>query len=211
MTRIPVLAIAAATAAAMALPGCGLFGGSREQPPQQPKQTSYRRPWSDDDVVKPDWIANPTRSGSVVAAWGSAPHDAQAGRGAMRDKALASARRELANMIKVRVQSVMKDYLAESGGTSGAAVTSYSESVGRTIADESLAASAQQDEWIHPKTGELFVWAVVDRRFAERMASEVAQSAASDPAANAHVRAKLESDKGFAELDRLLDKSFKGP
>jgi len=197
-----IVPIAAATAAAMVFTGCA----ERSNPATSPSKPApgYRRAWSDDDVVKPDWISNPTRNGTVIAAWGSAPQDPFGGRSAMRDKALDSARRELARMVMVRVKSVLNDYLADSG----ASVTSYTESVSRTIAVESVRASYQQADWEHPKTGELFVWAVVNPGFAGKLAQSVAQTAASDPTADAHARAKLESDKGFAELDRLLDTSF---
>lgn len=191
--------IAAASAAAMTFAGCA-GNDARDQQ----SAATYRRPWSDDDVSKPAWIADPTRGGTIIAAWGSTPGDAVAGRGAMRDRALDSARRELARMVMVRVQAVLKDYVAESG--SGA--TAFTESVSRSVAVQSIRASYQRDEWIHPKTGELFIWAVADPSFGERLASTVGETAAQDPALDAHTRAKLGSDQGFAELDRLLDRTF---
>lgn len=194
-----LIVIAAATAAAMAFAGCS-GDGAREPQAGSP----YRRPWSDDDVAKPGWIADPTRGGSVIAAWGSTPADAVAGRGAMRDRALDSARRELARMVMVRVQAVLKDYVA----ASGAGVTSFAESVSRSVAVQSVRASYQRDEWVHPKTGELFIWAMADPSFGERLARTVGEAAAQDPALDAHARAKLAADQGFAELDRLLDRGF---
>lgn len=199
-----IATIAAASAAAMVFGGCSdaPATGQREQAP------GYRRAWSDDDVVKPDWLANPTRGGTVIAAWGSTPHDPFGGRGIMRDKALDSARRELARMVMVKVQSVLNDYLAESGGSGGAGLTTYTESISRSIAVQSIRASYQRDEWIHPKTGELFIWAVADPSFAKQLAQNVGSTASDNPSADAHTRARLESDQGFAELDRLLDRSF---
>ncbi|MBN8527080.1 MAG: hypothetical protein J0M02_17230 [Planctomycetes bacterium] len=195
-----IAAIAAAAAAAMAFAGCSDADAGRQAP------APHRRPWSDDDVQKPAWIADPTRDGTIIAAWGSTPSDAVAGRGAMRDRALDSARRELARMVMVKVEAVLKDYVAESG----AGVTSFAESVSRTVAVQSVKASYQRDEWIHPKTGELFIWAVADPSFGERLARTVGETAARDPALDAHARAKLGADQGFAELDRLLDRSFSG-
>lgn len=199
-----IATIAAASAAAM------VFGGCSDAPATGPREQApgYRRAWSDDDVVKPDWLANPTRDGTVIAAWGSTPHDPFGGRGIMRDKALDSARRELARMVMVKVQSVLKDYLGESGGSNGTAVTTYTESVSRSIAVQSVRASYQRDEWIHPKTGELFIWAVADPAFAKQLAQAVGNAANDSPAADAHTRAKLGSDQGFAELDHLLGMTF---
>lgn len=168
----------------------------------------YRRPWSDDDVAKPAWIANPTRDGTVIAAWGSTSPDPQATRSTLRDRALDAARRELARMVMVKVQAVLKDYVA----VSDAGTVSFTQSVSQTIAMQSVRASYQRDEWTHPKTGELFIWAVADAAFAERLAQHVAGAAraeaSDDPRLDAQLRAKTESDKGFAELDRLLDRTF---
>lgn len=195
---IPVIVtIAAASAAAMVFVACA--------PAVQP-ESGYRKPWSDNNVVKPAWIADPTRGGTVIAAWGSAPQDTTAGYGAMRDRALDSARRELARMVMVRVQSVLKDYMAESA--SSGTFTTYTESVSRSIAVQSIRSSYQREEWSHPKTGELFIWAVADPAFATQLAKSVGETASGDPAADAHARAKLGADKGFAELDKMLDKSF---
>lgn len=199
------MTITAAIAAVMVFYGCGDSAAR----PAPVVQTGYHRPWSDDDVAKPDWIANPTRNGTVVAAWGSSPHDPLVGRAELRDRALNSARRELARMVMVRVQSVLKDYLAESGGGAVGETVSYTESVSKTIAIESVKSSYQQDEWVHPKTGELFIWAVVNPAYAGKLAQAVAQAASQDPEADAHARAKLESDQGFAELDRLLKATAK--
>lgn len=197
-----IVPIAAATAAAMVFASCADRSTATETAHSQ--APGYRRAWSDDDVVKPDWLANPTRDGTVIAAWGSTPDDPFGGRGAMRDKALDQARRELARMVMVRVESALRDYLSESNG----GMTAYTESVSRTIAIQSIRASYQQAEWVHPKTGELFIWAVANPAFAAKLAQSVADTAATDPAADAHTRAKLESDKGFAELDRTLEAAF---
>lgn len=194
-----IATIAAASAAAMVFVAC-----SSEAERAQP--TGYRKPWSDSDVVKPAWVADPTKGGTMIAAWGSTPQDTTAGYGAMRDRALDSARRELARMVMVRVQSVLKDYMAESA--SSGTFTTYAESVSRSIAVQSIRSSYQRDEWSHPKTGELFIWAVADPAFASQLAKTVGETAGSDPAADAHARAKLGADKGFAELDKMLDTSF---
>lgn len=206
-TTIPRIAaiatIAAATAAAMVFAGCG-----SEPRPRDEAQTPYRRSWSDEDVPKPDWLKDATRGGRHLAAWGSTAHDPWVDTGIMRDRAVDSARRELARMMAVKVQAVMQEYVGESG----ASATTFSQSVGRSIAIQSIRGSVQRDEWIHPKTREMFVWVVVDAQFGSRLAENVAaearQAAAGDPEVAAHLRAKAESDKGFAELDRLLDRSF---
>lgn len=202
--RQTAVTIAAASAAAMVFVGCA----DRTNPAaayQQP--ASYRRAWSDDDVAKPDWIANPTRNGTVIAAWGSAPHDPFVGRGELRNRALSQARHELGRMVMVRVQSALMEYIGESRSGDVASVTAFSESVSRTIAVQSIRSSYQQAEWIHPKIGELFIWAIIDPKFSRSLATAVAETADQGGDSAALLRAKLESDKGFTELDRLLERS----
>jgi hypothetical protein len=207
-TIATIVTIAAAPAAAMVFAGC--FGkGEQPRPATQP--TAYRRAWSDDDVVKPEWLKDATLGGRHVGAYGSTAHDPYVDTATMRDRAVDSARRELSRMVEVKVQSVLMDYVGESQGS----VTTFTQSVGRSIASQSISGSVQRDEWRHPKTRELFVWVVVDPAYSAKLAQNVAgaarEAAAKDPALSAHLRAKAESDKGFAELDRLLDKSFQGP
>lgn len=209
MTARPIatiVTIAAAFAAAMVFAGCGLF---RSDAKSETQQTSYRRSWSDEDVSKPDWISDATRGGTKLAAWGSTAHDPYVDSGTMRDRAADSARRELARMVAVKIQAVMQDYVGESDAGS----TRFSQSVGRSIAIQSIRGSVQRAEWIHPKTREMFVWMVVDPAYSDSLAQNVAgaarEAAAADPKVGAHLRAKLESDKGFEELDRLLDKPVK--
>ncbi len=58
----------------------------------------------------------------------------------------------------------------------------------------------------------MFVRMVVDPGFVARPARLIAgaarEAAAQDPVISAHLRAKADSDRGFQELDRLLDQSF---
>lgn len=206
-----MIAIAVAGATAMAISACSMLGmgGREEQKPEQ-SRPQHRRSWSDDDVQKPAWIKDPTQGGKFIAAWGSASHDPYVDTAELRDRAMNSARKELARMVAVKVQAVMQEYV----GASSADTASFSQNIGRSIAIQSVRGSVQRDEWIHPKTREMFVWVVVDPKFTEQLAQHVnnaAQEAASkDPALAAHLRAKAESDKGFAELDSLLEKSFAG-
>jgi len=206
-TISPIVTIAAASAAAMVFAGCTWFGDDARPAPAKP---AYRRAWSDEDVVKPAWIKDATSGGKHLAAWGSTEHDPMVDSGTLRDRAVDSARRELSRMVEVKVQSVMMDYVGESQGS----VTTFSQSVGRSVANQSISGSVQRDEWRHPKTRELFVWVMVDPAYSQKLAQNVAgaarEAAAADPKVSAHLRAKAESDKGFAELDQMLDKSFKG-
>lgn len=178
------------------------LGCSRTEPPPGPTH-GWRKPWQSDKPL-PAWVADPTEGGSRIAAYGTAEYRSSENRGQQRDRAMAAARDELARMLRLRISNAVRDYLADSGG----GTTAFSESVSRQVADGSIAGTYQRDEWENEKTSELFVWVVVDAAVAAKLARSVveaaAQSAPGDPTA-ANLRAKAEADKGFAELDRLLD------
>jgi hypothetical protein len=171
-------------------------------PPADPN--AWRRPWSDEDVKKPEWIADATRGGKVLGAYGTAQHDPYVSRATLRDRAMLSARSELASIVRSRVQTVFKAWLAEDQGAS----KTFAESTSRSIADQSIEGAAQRDEWVHPKTSELFIWVVVDPSYTRNLAKTMAEAASAastgNPTLDAHLRAKAGSDAGFAELDRLL-------
>lgn len=197
---------AAAFAAALVLSGCG------ERPvaaQPTPAADAYHLPWTDYDVAKPPWIADPTEGGRRLAAWGSAVRDPNASQSDLRDRAVATARHELARMVAVKIQAVIQDYV----GASDAGTTTFTSDVGRTIAVQSVRGSAQRDSWVHPKTGELFVWVVVDPGYQRQLANAVAKAAeqatGGDPALQAHLQAKTQADAGFAELDRLLGQEMR--
>ncbi|MCS6970997.1 MAG: hypothetical protein RMM29_00510 [Planctomycetota bacterium] len=112
-------------------------------------------------------------------------------------------------MLRVRIRTAVQDYLADSGNAGG--VVKYSDAISRQLAAETIVGSYQRDEFVNEKTGELFVWAVIDRAVAEGLARQVAEAIRATPsgdhALDAHARAKVESDRAFEELDRLLERA----
>lgn len=192
------------------LPGCIGEGDRKPSGNQAAGAPGYRRPWSDDDVELPAWRKDPSDKGHFIGAWGAATRLPGEGQAELRDRAALNARSELARMMKVRIQTVFKSYTSESSG----GLTQLAEDVSRSVADESLEGTAVREDWSHPKTGEMFVWVVLEPRLAERMAEKVAEGARAKLAADnspaaAHLRAKLAADQGFAELDRMLDAQLK--
>jgi hypothetical protein len=191
--------------AAILLSGCA---GRSEEPPTVKSGHTWRQPWQSDKPL-PKWISDPTEGGSRIAAYGSAEYRSSESRSEQRDRAMACARDELNRMLRLRIRNAVRDYAAESG----AGLTTFSDTVSKQVSDGTVSGTYQRDEWQNEKTNELFVWVAVDPAVAAGLAKSVVQAAAeaapSDPAA-AHLRAKAESDKGFAELDRLLDTSLKG-
>ncbi len=197
--------------------GCALLAGallsgcsSRSDEPQTVTTGhTWRQPWQSDKPL-PKWIGDPTEGGSRIAAYGSAEYRSSESRSEQRDRAMAAGRDELNRMLRLRIRNAVRDYVAESS----AGLTTFSDSVSKQVSEGVVSGTYQRDEWQNEKTSELFVWVAVDAAVAAGLAKSVVQAAAeaapNDPAA-ANLRAKAEADKGFAELDRLLDASPKGP
>jgi hypothetical protein len=176
----------------------------RAEPMPTPASHGWRQPWQSDKPL-PAWVADPTEGGARIAAYGSAAHRSNDSRSDQRDRAMANARDELNRMLRLRIRNAVRDYVAEGGG----GVTTFSDSVSRQISEGTVSGTYQRDEWQNEKTLELFVWVAVDPTVAAKLAKSVVEAAVtaapSDHAA-ANLRAKAESDKGFAELDRLLER-----
>lgn len=173
------------------------------------QSTPWKKPWQSDKPL-PAWVADPTDHGRRMAAYGSAEYVALESRSDQTNRAVTKARAEIAQMIRVRVQEVVKDFVA----TSGEGITTYFESATKQTVDETLSGSYQLDEWSNEKTDELFVLVVMDPGFAKKIATSVAQAAKNpstgDPKLDAHLLAKAGSDEAFAELDRQLEKKLLG-
>ena len=188
------------------MPGCA---GRSEEPQTVTTGHTWRQPWQSDKPL-PKWISDPTEGGSRIAAYGSAEYRSSESRSEQRDRAMAAGRDELNRMLRLRIRNAVREYAAESG----AGLTTFSDSVSKQVSEGTVSGTYQRDEWQNEKTSELFVWVVVDPSVAAGLAKSVVQAAAevapNDPTA-ANLRAKAEADKGFAELDRLLDTQLKGP
>ncbi|MEK7411809.1 MAG: LPP20 family lipoprotein [Planctomycetota bacterium] len=163
-----------------------------------------RIPWQSDKPL-PSWIGDPTDQGKRIAAYGSADRNFGEGRSTQHERAMSNARQELARMISVRIQGVVKDYIAESSAGS----TAYLEQVSRQIANSSVSGSYQIAEWSNEKTDEMFVLVLLDPVMAKRMGSALSEAIRSgssgDPTLDAHLKAKAGSNQAQSELDRLLE------
>ncbi len=183
--------------------GCFLREEAPAPEPARPAH-GWKTPWQSDKPM-PKWVADPTDGGIRLAAYGSAEYRSSESRSEQRDRAMAAARDELARMLRLRIRNAVRDYVADSGS----AVTSFTDTVSKQVAEGTVSGTYQCDEWQNEKTSELFVWVVVDANVASRLAKSVVQAATevapSNPVA-ANLKAKAESDKGFAELDRLLER-----
>jgi len=105
----------------------------------------------------PSWVLNPEKPG-FVSVVGSAPKQDWGGHAAQFRVAEMKARQELAQRVRVRVESTNRFATEEKAGKvsrSADVETRLQSSV-----DLSLESARVVEEWLDPKTGELYLWLV---------------------------------------------------
>ncbi|MCS6970998.1 MAG: hypothetical protein RMM29_00515 [Planctomycetota bacterium] len=187
--------------------GLVVFAGCSKREEPKPVAPGIAAPTND----VPDWVNDPTQGGKVFGAYGVSER-MLAGEKAMRDRAMLSARQELAAMINSKIQGVVKDWVREGGiitsqDNAQAAMTSF-ESAVRNVINQELQGSMQKARYVDPQTGKLYVWVVVDQAVVQKIAEQAKSAARENKELRAHMAAKIEAEKAFAELDRLIDKEM---
>lgn len=108
----------------------------------------------------PSWILNSDKPG-YQGVVGSAPKQDWGGREAQRRVALTKARQELAQMVRVQVESTTRSQVEERAGK-----VSRDADI-ETRLQSSVALSLEQarviEEWVDPQSGELYIWLVTPR------------------------------------------------
>ena len=109
------------------------------------------------DVELPAWYNDPSLPG-YIGVTASAPPQSMGGLEGQRRAALLIARAEMARMKSVQVQSLSQS----STTTTGSGVTYSNDDFRRAGSTQLLQLNnvVIKDEWIHPETGELFLWLV---------------------------------------------------
>lgn len=106
------------------------------------------------------WILNHDKPG-YQGVVGSAPKQDWGGREAQRRVALMKARQELAQMVRVQVESTTRSQIEEHAGK-----VSRDADI-ETRLQSSVALSLDQarviEEWVDPQSGELYLWLVTPR------------------------------------------------
>lgn len=105
----------------------------------------------------PSWVLNPDKPGfqSVVA---SAPRQDWGGHAAQYRVAEMKARQELAQMVRVRVESANQYATEDRAGKVGRSADV--ETRLQSSVDLSLEAARVIEEWTDPQSGELYIWLV---------------------------------------------------
>jgi len=152
-------------------------------------------------VKEPDWIWKlPPRDDTIQSLGWSPPTKNPV---LCRDIAADSARKELARILSVKVQNLIKtwtqehqDYFVKDGSS-----INYYESVGRSITSATLIGSQIEEFWQHPKTGVMYARASISRTEAVKKLIEQANEVARRKK-TLFVEGKV--DDAMKELDEAL-------
>lgn len=196
-----ILAIAAV--GMFVLPGCG---DNRPPAPEQKPVT--------DVASLPDWVQDPTMGGKYPLAAAGIQHKMLGGFASQRDNALTNARKELARVIDVKVQSVAKQWTREGGEITSQDNKSMAmqmfEDTTRQITNQNVQGTPQRALFQDKTTGDLFVWVYVDPAATAQINAAIKSQAREQMEKRAHFAAKVEMDKAMEDLDKLVDKEM-GP
>jgi hypothetical protein len=109
-------------------------------------------------VSLPAWVLNPDKQG-YLSVIGSAPKQDLGGRDAQFRVALTKAHQELAQMVRLQVQS-SSSFKSETHNGAVVAQDADIETKLQTSVGLRLDAARVIEEWTHPQTGELYLWLV---------------------------------------------------
>ncbi|MCX8012763.1 MAG: hypothetical protein N3A02_00545 [Rectinema sp.] len=186
----------------LAATGCG----DRQPPPPSPAAP----------VVKvedlPDWVRDPTMGGKYPLAAAGSSQWMKAGFAFTRDKALHNARTELGRVVSTKIQAVFKDWTREGGEITSqedrTMAMTMAENISRSITNQEIQGTPQRELYHDKNTNTLFVWVDVDPEATKRIADAIAAKTRGEMEKRAHFAAKVEAEKAFADLDRLIDKEL---
>lgn len=136
--------IAAGSILALLMLGCAGHGANHEGEFKQA-------------VDVPAWVLNPDKPG-FVSVVGSAPKQDWGGRQAQYRVAEMKARQELAQMVRVRVESTNRFSVEERSGEVNRSADI--ETRMQSSVDLSLDSAQVIEEWTDPKNGNLYIWLV---------------------------------------------------
>jgi len=105
----------------------------------------------------PAWVLNPDKAG-YVSVVGSAPKQDWGGRTAQYRVAEMKARQELAQMVRVRVESTSKFATEDRAGK--VSHNADIETKLQSSVELSLESARVVEEWTDPNNGELYIWLV---------------------------------------------------
>ena len=161
----------------------------------------------------PDWVNDPTLGNKYpIAAYGVS-EKMLSGESMMRDRAMNAARVEIARSVNTSVQAIFKDWTREGGEISSQdnkqAAMTMAENVSRSVTDQVLSGTSQRARWIDPSNGKFYIWVYLDQGALDTLNKQMQAKAREEVEKRAHFASKVEADKAFADLDRIVDQQLK--
>ena len=194
--------LAIAAIGAVSLTGCG-----REEKPVAPSPVAQ----PDTDNL-PDWVKDPTMGGKFPLAAAGSSQQMKAGFAFTRDKALNNARVELGRVVSTKVQAVFKDWTREGGEITSqddkTMAMTMAENISRSVTNQEINGTPQRELHVDKASNTMFVWVYVDQEATKRIQEAMKAQTRGDAEKRAHFASKIEADKAFADLDKLIDKEM---
>jgi hypothetical protein len=195
--------LALASFGVLGLTGCGDRPAPAPSPIAQP-----------DTNTLPDWVKDPTMGGKYPLAAAGSSQMMKAGFAFTKDKAINNARVELGRVVSTKVQAVFKDWTREGGEITSnedrTMAMTMAENISRSVTNQEINGTPQRDLYVDKASNTMFVWVYVDAEANKRVQEAIKAQAQNDLEKRAHFASKIEADKAFADLDKLVDKELAG-
>ena len=195
MRTLVILAALAATLAFVT--GCG---GERVEKPKIA------------GVELPEWFMEPGMGGNIGATG-----IAEKSLGGMREQtnaAMQDAFNGLARTISTKVQAAYTRFFSEGGEKGWAADGSIdkttlaqelTENVSRQITNQVIQGAERKAVWEHPKSGDLYVWVVINAEKRDQVLTQVKAEARKQLAARKKIAAEIKAEDALKKLDAAID------
>lgn len=163
-------------------------------------------------VELPEWYMEPSMGGNIGATGIS-----EKSLGGMREQtnaAMQDASNNLARTISTKVQAAYTRYFSEGGEKSWAADGSVdkatiaqelTENVSRQLTNQVIQGAERKAIWEHPKSGDLYVWVVINPERRDQILNQVKAEARKQLAARKKVAAELKAEDALKKLDAAID------
>ncbi len=116
---------------------------------------------------QPKWVQNMGKYPQGIGYAASAPKS-PLGSQTQRDEAIMNARNELGRQIEIRIRNAVSqtsEQMREAGNERGDVLANqFNRNVSRQVVKSTLAGSRPVKQWKDPKSEELYVWVVIDKK-----------------------------------------------
>jgi len=177
-----------------------LFTGCGQK---DPKKDESNFKCQQDGVLAPKWTCNPSYDDSIAAV-GIAKTNAGNDKSMQRSEAMADGRDALASQISTKVSNMFKSYKGTTGVDKASTFDKATSKVSKQLASETLNGSKSVDNWLNPKTKELYLLVTVSSDPVKRgMKSAIKTSFKNDEA----MYQKFLASQADGSLDKELEKA----